>query len=127
MCYSNTSGSTANVVVGSDGSMLRSTSAKKYKTNIRDLSHNKDTLMKLKAVIYNSLCAKDDPNKDHLGIIADDAVFLYPELVTYNDKGDIEGFEYDHLTAVLLAAIQDQQLEIDTLKRQVKDLMEKLK
>ncbi len=120
--YAATSANAANVVTLSDGQVLRSTSARKYKTNERPLLYDKTKLMSLKAIVYNSKCKNDDPKKDYIGIVADDAVKFYPELVTYGKDGQIEGFQYERLTAVLLNAIQTQQIQIDALTKRIEKL-----
>jgi hypothetical protein len=97
-----------------DGTLARSTSALKYKTNIRDLP-SKD-ISQLRAVIYNSKCDNDDKEKDHFGIIADEAQTTFPELVTYGVDGEVEGFQYERLTVVLLKTVQELKAEFDAYK-----------
>jgi hypothetical protein len=121
--YSSTTGSSPTVYVYGDGTLARSTSALKYKTNIRDLP-SKD-ISKLRAVVYNSKCDNDDKTQDLFGIIADEAQIDFPELVSYGDDGEVEGFKYDRLTAVLLKAIQEQQAMIEELKTKVAALESK--
>lgn len=103
---------------------LRSTSALKYKTNIRDLE-NID-VNKFRPVRYNSLCEADDKTKEHFGIIADevDAAGI-KELVTYGEDNQIEGFQYERLTVVLLKAIQEQQALITALTARIEALEKK--
>ena len=60
----------ANMVSISDGQMARSTSALKYKQNIRDLESI--DINKFRPVRYKSKCANDDQTKDHFGVIADE-------------------------------------------------------
>jgi hypothetical protein len=103
--YTFTSASAANVFVNSGGALLRSTSALKYKQDIRDLEEiNVD---QIRAVRYKSKCANDDQTVDHFGVIADevDAAGI-KELVTYGANGEVEGFQYERLTVVLLKEIQ---------------------
>jgi hypothetical protein len=116
--YDTTSGSAANVIVGSDGAMFRSTSALKYKTDVRDLE-NID-INKFRPVRYKSKSKIDDPTKDHIGIIADevDAAGI-KELVTYGIDGEVEGFQYERLTVVLLKAVQELTAEVTSLKAQL--------
>jgi hypothetical protein len=106
--YNKTTASSANVVVDGSQFLIRSTSALKYKQDIRDLPFI--DINKFRPVIYKSKCEGDDQAKDHFGIIADevDAAGI-KELVQYGAEGEIEGFSYDRLTAVLVKAIQEQQ------------------
>ena len=57
------------------------------------------------------------------GLIAEEVAKVYPELVTRNAKGEIEGIRYEELTPMLLNELQyqqqaqaQQQQEIATLK-----------
>jgi hypothetical protein len=116
--YNNTSGSGANMVVLSSGTIARSTSALKYKQDIRDLEEMDIGL--LRPVRYKSKCAVDDQTKDHFGIIADEAAESgFEELVTRGADGEVEGFQYERLTVVLLKAIQELKAEVDSLKQQL--------
>jgi hypothetical protein len=113
--YNNTTASAANVFVNSSGLLFRSTSALKYKQDIRNLESMDISL--LRPVRYKSKCKGDDQTKDHFGVIADevDAAGI-KELVTYNAKNEVEGFQYERLTVVLLKAIQELKAEFDAYK-----------
>src|SRR5262249_34842049 len=59
------------------------------------------------------------------GLIAEEVTKVYPELVTRNAKGEIEGVRYDELTPLLLNELQHQQQvqaqqrqELETLQAQ---------
>lgn len=122
--YNTTTAGAVNVNVRNDGYLLRSTSALKYKTDIRDLPSI--DINKFRPVVYKSKCEGDDKTKDHFGIIADevDAVGI-KELVSYNAEGEVEGFQYERLTAVLVKAIQEQQSIINELKTRIEALESK--
>jgi hypothetical protein len=104
--YNNTTASGANAVFQSNGGFQRSTSALKYKQDIRNLESIDIT--QFRPVRYKSKCDGDDQTKDHFGIIADevDAIGI-KELVTYNADGEVEGFQYERLTVILLKEIQE--------------------
>ena len=108
----------ANVVIASFGLLYRSTSALKYKQDIRDLEYI--DINKFRPVRYKSKCKNDDKNKDYIGFIADevDAIGL-KELVSYGDNGEVEGFQYERMTAILCKALQEQQTIINDLKARV--------
>jgi hypothetical protein len=116
--YSVTSANAANMVVLSNGSIARSTSALKYKQDIRDIEEVDINL--LRGVRYKSKSEHDDQTKDHFGIVADevDAAGI-KELVSYGADGEVEGFQYERLTVVLLKAIQTLKAEVDSLKSQL--------
>jgi hypothetical protein len=112
--YNNTSASVANVFVDSSGILYRGgVSALKYKQNVRDLEEiNVD---QIRAVRYKSKCERDDQTIDHFGVIADeiDAAGI-KELVTYGADGEVEGFQYERLTVVLLKEIQSLRKRLAT-------------
>jgi hypothetical protein len=115
--YNNTSAEAANVVSysGGNGDMYRSVSALKYKQDIRDVEDF--DINALRPVRYKSKCASDDQTKDHLGIIADEAAESgFEELVRRNTQGEVEGFQYERLTVVLLKSIQSLKAEFDAYK-----------
>jgi hypothetical protein len=116
--YNATSATAANVTIDSSGYLYRSTSALKYKRDIRALESI--DVSKFHPVRYKSKCDGDDPTKDHFGLIADevDAAGI-KELVTYGADGEVEGFQYERLTVVLVKAIQEQQAMINELKAEV--------
>ena len=101
--------------IGSDGYMKRSTSALKYKQDIRDLESMDIGL--LRPVRYKSKCEGDDQTKDHLGLIADEAAEAgFEELVSRGADGEVEGFQYERLTVVLLKSLQSLKAEFNAYK-----------
>jgi len=113
--YNNTTATSANLVVASDGFLARSTSARKYKQDIRDLESI--DISKFRPVRYKSKSANDDQTKDHFGIIADEVDEVgIKELVTYGTSGQVEGFQYERLTVVLLKELQTLRAEFDAYK-----------
>ncbi|NBW18282.1 MAG: tail fiber domain-containing protein [Caulobacteraceae bacterium] len=117
-----TTASAANVYIGASNSyMYRSTSALKYKQDIRDLEEI--DINKFRPVRYKSKCKGDDQTKDHFGLIADEVDSAgIKELVTYGADGEVEGFQYERLTIVLLKHCQEQQALIESLTSRVAQL-----
>ncbi len=112
------SGANCSISSGENNRFYRSTSALKYKQNIRDLESI--DLGKFRPVRYNSKCENDDQTKEHFGIIADEvAAAGVEELVTRGVEGEIEGFQYERLTVVLLKHCQEQQALIESLTARI--------
>lgn len=104
--YNTTTPNPANVQIDGAGNFNRSTSALKYKHEIRDLELIDVNLFR--PVRYKPNDLKFDQSKDYIGIIADEVEAAgIPELVTYGNDGEVEGFAYERLTVVLLKAVQD--------------------
>jgi hypothetical protein len=113
--YAHTTASAANAFIRSDGYLMRSTSALKYKQDIRDVEDFDINL--LRPVRYKSKCKGDDQTKDHLGLIADEAAETgFEELVTRNEQGEVEGFQYERLTVVLLKELQTLRARVAQLE-----------
>jgi hypothetical protein len=113
--YSITTASAANLYVNTDGTLRRSTSALKYKQDIRDIESIDINL--LRGVRYKSKSKDDDQTKDHFGVIADevDAAGI-KELVIYGADGEVEGFQYERLTVVLLKELQVLKAKVAALE-----------
>ena len=116
--YGNTTATGANAVFAADGVFYRSTSALKYKQDIRDIELI--DIAKFRPIRYKSKCNGDDQTLDHFGIVADEVDQAgIKELVSYGIDGQVEGFQYERLTVVLLKAIQEQQAIITTLTARI--------
>ena len=116
--YNNLTAAAANMVVASNGSFARSTSALKYKQDIRNLEAI--DISKLRPVRYKSNLENDDQTKDHIGFIADEISDLgLIEIVNYGETGEVEGLQYERITAILVKAMQEQQAIITQLQADV--------
>ena len=52
-----------------------------------------------------------------VGLVAEEVALIEPRLTTMNDNGQVEGVKYDRIGVVLVNAIKEQQLEIDSQHR----------
>ncbi len=94
---------------------LVETSARRYKENIVSLQDQLDNLKKLEPVEFEW---KETKKKD-IGLIAEDVEKIYPQLVEHDDNGDLMGVKYSKITSLLIKAIQEQQDQIDELKKEI--------
>ena len=94
---------------------LVETSARRYKGNIVSLQDQLDNLKKLEPVEFEW---KETKKKD-FGLIAEDVEKIYPHLVEHDDNGDLIGVKYSKLTTVLVKALQQQQEQIEELKKEI--------
>ena len=100
-------------------------SLRKMKQNIQPLTDGLSEVMKLTPVQFHW---KPQYNKDtrlQVGFIAEDVEKIDPRLAAYKDDGTLESVRYQQMTAVLAAAIQEQQKEIRALKRELTRLEKK--
>jgi hypothetical protein len=126
--YTDTTASASNVVVLSDGYLLRSTSSAKYKTNVETLADQfADAILGCRPVWYKSLCNKDNSDWGYWGFIAEEVAQVDPRLCFFKEKEDgtlePEGVQYDRFVPHLLnlikrqgEAIADLQAEVAALK-----------
>jgi hypothetical protein len=96
----------------------------RYKTNIRPVYNALDKVKALRGVYFNwnkeAFPDKNFGSKDELGFIAQEIENVVPEIVTKdNSKEEYRSVKYDKLVALLVEAIKEQQIQIDSLKIQL--------
>lgn len=91
------------------------TSSARFKQNIEPLSDPLDTVQQLRGVSFDW---KKDGRHD-IGVVAEEVAEVLPELVRYDNGGDVRGVDYAKLSAVLIEAVKAQQAQIEELKTQV--------
>lgn len=109
------------------------------KINVAEIGNSSATLMKLKPVTFQYDLKKYPELKlsagKKYGFLANDLKMEFPELVAESAKSYTSGknnvktvrydeVQQDHLIPLLVAAVKEQQLEIDKLKRELASLME---
>lgn len=65
---------------------------------------------------------KDKPGKKRHGLIAEELCKHFPEAVTYDENGDIEGITYHELIGPIIKAFQEQQKIIANMQKQLDSL-----
>ena len=108
--YEKTTASGANVYVGNDFKLLRSTSSERYKKDIEDLDPKVlDRVLALRPVWYRSNAPYDNPSWSWYGLLAEEVARVDPRLVTWGrpELGPVpEGVDYARLSVMVLALIQ---------------------
>jgi hypothetical protein len=114
-----------------------STSSIRFKENVRDSDYGLKEVMQLRQVRYNYKKEKDpdkDANntalkKDHIGLIAEEVLQVLPELIYYDQDGNVDNIRYEAMHSVLAKAIQElseqnqeQQMQIELLKNKIETL-----
>jgi len=114
-----TTASAANVFIGTDSSSVasvfqRSTSSRKYKTEIQDANFGLADVAKLRPVTYKGI---NDGDKIFGGLIAEEVHDAGLKMfVQYNEEGEPDSLAYTHMVALCVKAIQEQQTIINDLK-----------
>jgi hypothetical protein len=109
------SGGTA-VYVDTSGNLYRFTSSLRYKRDVVDYTNGLTELLKIQPKFYKSKNSKEG-EKIFAGLIAEqiDEIGLN-EFVEYNNEGQPDAVHYSAMTALLVKAIQEQQVQIEELK-----------
>ncbi len=110
-----TTASAANAFIDSGtGELVRSTSARRYKTDIKNLDFDSSVVHKLRPVSYKDKKTK----KKYFGLIAEEVNKHLPQMVDHNSvTGKCESVFYDRLSVLLLAEIKKLRKEVDALKK----------
>jgi hypothetical protein len=94
-------------------------SSRRWKTNIRTLEGALSTVQRLRGVSYD----RKVDGKHEIGVIAEEVGRVLPEVVVYEANGqDAGGVDYSRLTAVLIEAVKEQQVQIRTLQAEMEQL-----
>ena len=125
--YTGNTSAAANVVVTSGGFIYRSTSARKYKTNIQNYTVGLDKVNQMQPISYKSLTDtivdSDDVDKTYAGLLADDIHNLgLSEFVEYAENGEVENLFYDRMVAVCINAIKELSTKNDALEKRIEEL-----
>lgn len=131
--YNKTTSAGANVYVADDGALVRSSSARKYKTDIEDADNNYgNKLIEFTPQKWIDKAEKKryeaDPENNkkpgyYYGLIADDLDAAGLDmLVNYGAEGEVEGINYDRLAVALLPVIKSLKDQVASLKKQIKEL-----
>ena len=111
-------GSAAYVTAGGQLGVLAS--SERYKTAIEPMGANTEKLQRLRPVSFH---LKTDPiGAVQYGLIAEEVAKVYPELVTRDENGRIDGVRYDELAPMLLNEVQKQAAEIREPKQLVVEM-----
>lgn len=111
-----------NMGIASDGTMFRSTSARKYKTDIQLADMNKaKTVLQIKPVSWldkAELADKGHSNR-YYGFIADEFDQLgLNEVVMYGSDGQVESLAYDRISMYHNVILKDHEQEIQEIRNQ---------
>ena len=96
-------------------------SSLRYKTAIAPFTKGLDLISRLRPI---SFAWKSDGSRD-FGLAAEEVAVVEPQLVTHNERGEIEGVRYERLNVVLINAVKEQQREIERLRARMARLEHK--
>jgi len=112
--YSNTTANAANLNVGADGALSRSTSSLKYKTDVKDYDKGLAEVMSMRPVYYKG---KTDGDTQFAGLIAEEVHDLgLTEFVQYAEDGSPDALSYQNMIALMTKAIQELNAKVSALE-----------
>lgn len=115
--YAATTAAAANLNIASSGTIQRSTSSARYKTDVRPMSAlEARRALELRPVRYRSTSDVDNPAHSYYGFIAEQVAVVDPRLVHWSDDGNPEGVQYDRLTAHLVCLVADLEGRLAALE-----------
>lgn len=115
--YNNTTATAANVVVDVNGSLLRSTSSAKYKTDIENTTHGLAEVLQLRPVTYKG---KNDGDIIFGGLIAEEVHEAgLSEFVQYASDGTPDALHYGNMVSLAFKAIQELNAKVVALEAKV--------
>lgn len=82
-------------------------SSLRFKEDINNITYGLDAVMQLRAVSFKYKPEMNSGTSTHLGFIAEEVEPIIPELVSYNNDGQIQGLDYPTVVAVLTKAFQE--------------------
>jgi hypothetical protein len=113
------------VFVTPSGQLGVKASAERYKTAIEPMEAKTDKLNQLRPVSFH---LKTDPQGEvQYGLIAEEVAKVYPELVTRDEKGRVDGVRYDELAPMLLNEMQKEHATVAAQAAEIRDLKEQRK
>lgn len=107
-------------------------SDKRLKKNVKSTKNNLDKILSLRPVEYEWKQGPREGVKE-IGLIAQEVEKVVPEVVreiSRHDDEKIEGVnykqvDYEHLVSTLIGAMQEQQDQINDLKKEIQTLKNK--
>jgi len=113
---------TNNVTIDASGNLSASgtvtaSSDVRLKKNIKTIENGLDKVLNLRGVEYDRI----DIESHQIGLIAQEVEQIIPEVVLENENG-MKSISYANMVSVLIEAIKEQQIQINTLRDEIKSL-----
>ena len=118
--YNTTTSDGANLNISTSSILRRSTSSRRYKTNIRDYDKGIAEIQTLSPKYFNGI---NDGDIQFAGLIAEDVHDAgLTEFVQYNSDDEPDSLAYSHMVALLVKGMQELKTELDAAKARIETL-----
>jgi hypothetical protein len=108
------------VYVASDGKVGTTTSSRRYKEQIVDMTGESDVLLKLRPVSFYYRKELDETHLRQYGLVAEEVADVAPDLVAYDEEGAPQAVRYHFVNAMLLNEVQKQRRRIEAQDQQLR-------
>ena len=130
-CYNRTGTTAANVFVDASGRIRRSTSSRRYKTDIQAWESGLAAVLNLRPVSFAPISDIATDRVRVVGFIAEDVNEVAPDIVLYGpdpvtEEQRIESINYNGVIAMLVNATQELAALVDSLTDRVAVLEERI-
>ncbi len=98
----------------SNGKIGRESSSIRYKENLRDFDIDTSLLYQLIPKHFNFIM--DENKEETFSYISEDVYELFPEIVSLNEKGEVEGYQTNKLLVIAIEEIKNLKNKIDNIK-----------
>ena len=112
------SSSGTTVVADSNGKLWKSSSSRRYKTNIEQLDADTDAVLQLRPVRFQWKTT----GQNDIGLIAEEVEQQLNDLVIYDNEGRPDAVKYDRVSLYLLAVVKDLKAENESLRQRLTSL-----
>lgn len=102
------------VWMNSSNQFMRNTSSRRYKRRIRPLDDALASVLALDPVTFE--LRDETVNGRFVGLIAEDVVGVFPEVITFDDEGRPDAIDYGALVAPLIGAIRELAARVKELE-----------
>jgi uncharacterized coiled-coil protein SlyX len=105
-----------------DGRLGVASSSRRFKRDIQPMGESSETLFELKPVTFRP---KDDITPDRLklyGLIAEDVEKVNPDLVTYNQRGEVTTVRFEAVNAMLLNEFLKEHRKVEEQGKTIAEL-----
>jgi hypothetical protein len=107
------------VYVNADNKIGTLASSRRYKEDIKPMEKASESILTLKPVTFRYKPEFDGSRAPMFGLIAEEVEKINPDLVSRNEKGEVETVRYDAINAMLLNEFLKEHQSVQTLKSTV--------
>ncbi|MFL6506254.1 MAG: tail fiber domain-containing protein, partial [Candidatus Udaeobacter sp.] len=104
------------VYVNSDNKIGTLASSRRFKEEIKPMDEASEVLFALKPVSFRYKKEFDAEGAPRFGLIAEDVEQVDPDLVSHNDKGEVQTVRYEQINAMLLNEFLKEHRRVEELK-----------